>query len=180
MWPILWFEDLVTALSANQPMSNKQWLKKNSIITGGTAQKDIGLVTCCRAYWSETKQQQDRHRSSGWWGSSWQNTEGICQHLKLILHALQASLDLQRVVQYLHAAGVWIKPHWEGAFDTGHVPPGQRYSIRRGQKKKKVRPEEFKGEVIFELFMIVLQLLCLRLRNPNVSLGWRKLPFNWL
>lgn len=179
MWPVLQVEVLFGySLSANQPMSNKQWLKRNSIITGATAQKNIGLVTCCRAQWSETKQQQDRHRSLGWWGSSWQNTEGICQHLKLILYTLQASLDLQRVVQYLHTAGVWIKPHWEGAFDTGHVPPGQTYMKR--PEKKKVRPEEFKGEVIFELSMIVLQLLCLRLRNPNISLGCRKLPFNWI
>lgn len=169
---------LVATLSANQPVSNKQRLMRNSIITGGTAQKDehIGLVTCRRAQRRGTEQQQGGHRLLG--RSSWQNTEGICQRLKLILHPLQASLDLQRVVQHLHAAGVRIEPNREGAPDTGHVPPWQRYKEVR--ETKKVRPKELKGEVISELFMIVLQLPCLRIINPNISLGHRKRPFNWL
>lgn len=75
-----------------------------------------------------------RRRRSG------QDAEGVGQQLQLVLHALQASLDLQGVVQHLDAGGVRVKPDREGSFDTSHVPPSERCG--RGQTHKK----HFKGK----------------------------------
>lgn len=72
--------------------------------------------------------------------SSGQNTEGICQHLELIFHSLQASLDLQRVVQHLDAAGVGIVPHGEGTLYAAHVCPG----LKRKEVRKQIKYEELK------------------------------------
>ena len=103
--------------------------------TRGTAQRErererdehIGLV-----YTSDIAEHSgEEANSSGmmvtqWGAPSWQDTEGVCQHLQLVLHSLQASLDLQRVVQDLDAAGERVEPHREGTLDPGHVSPGGR------------------------------------------------------
>lgn len=123
-------------MSANQPMSNKQWQEKQHHNWRYSTKRYWSChMLQSTVEWNQTTAGQTQ--IIGVMGSSWQNTEGICQHLKLILHIFQASLDLQRVVQYLHTAGVWIKPHWEGALDTGHVPPGQRYTKRPEKKESK-------------------------------------------
>lgn len=68
--------------------------------------------------------------------SSRQNHKGVCQHLKLILHTFQSSLDLQGVVQDFDSASVRIKADREGTLDASYVSPGDSLGHKQGVKCK--------------------------------------------
>lgn len=102
--------------------------------------------------------------------SSWQNGEGVCQHLQLVLHSLQASLDLQRVVQNLHAAGVRVEPHREGTLDAGHVRPLTK--TQRGQKTQM--------GFLFELLMNVCISGALSLNPKPKYFSWPEENFPFI
>lgn len=122
-----WRFYLVATLSVNQPASNQATIheKRHHKWRHTTGR---GTNRPCHMLRSTAGRNQTTAGGPQIIGElSWQNTEGVSQHLELILHTLQASLDLQRVVQHLHAAGVRVIPHREGTFDAGHVPPWQKY-----------------------------------------------------
>lgn len=119
---------------------SKQQLIRNSIILEihHREMNTLFLFTCWTSQSTVERKQTTARWSLTWKGgyggvSLWQHTEGICQCLQLILQSIQASLNLQWVVQDLDAAGVGVISHWKGALDAGHVCPGPRYEEDRNK-----------------------------------------------
>ncbi len=142
--------------------------------TGSTAQKDehIGLVTRRRAQRRGSKQQRDGHRP----GHHHDKT------LRASVSILSSSFTPSRppwIFSGLSSTSM-LQVYGSNLTEKGRLIPAT-YSLVRDRKRSE---EDLKSSKVrspwSSSWMYALQLPCLRVVNPNISLGQRKFPFNWL